>query len=155
MKIGMIAMSGIRAANPDLVAAGLEMPGVVERAKVVASLPSLSLLTLAGMTPDDIEIEYHEIADLRAEGMPQGDYDAVVIATYSAQVLEAYEVADSFRARGVPVVMGGLHVKAEPDEAATHATIAVGEGEQLWPAIIDDLRRGALKPRYEQRDGDW
>lgn len=156
MKIGMIAMSGIRAANPDLVAAGLEMPGVVERAKIVASLPSLSLLTLAGMTPDDIDIAYHEIADLRAEGAPPGDFDLVVIATYSAQVLDAYELADGFRARGVPVVMGGLHVKAEPEEAAQHATtIAVGEGEKLWPDILRDFQRGELKPRYDQIDGDW
>ena len=51
MKIGFIAMSGVRAQNADLVAAGLTLPGFIERSKVIASLPSLSLLTLAGLTP--------------------------------------------------------------------------------------------------------
>ena len=52
MKIGFIAMSGVRAQNADLVAAGLTLPGFIERSKVIASLPSLSLLTLAGLTPE-------------------------------------------------------------------------------------------------------
>ena len=77
MKIGLIAMSGVRAANPELTAIGLTLPGFVERSKVVASLPSLSLLTLAALTPPDIEIEYREIRDLAAEPELPRDYDLV------------------------------------------------------------------------------
>ena len=51
MKLGLIAMSGVRAHNPELTALGLTLPGFVERNKVIASLPSLGLLTLAGLTP--------------------------------------------------------------------------------------------------------
>ena len=51
MKIGFIAMSGVRAHNKALTDLGLTLPGFVERSKVIASLPSLGLLTLAGMTP--------------------------------------------------------------------------------------------------------
>src|SRR5882724_8015047 len=47
-RIGFIAMSGVRAQNAELLAAGLTLPGFIERSKVIASLPSLSLLTLAG-----------------------------------------------------------------------------------------------------------
>src|SRR5438093_1032818 len=65
MKIGFIAMSGVRAHNPELTQLGLTLPGFVERNKTIASLPSLSLLTLAGLTPKKFEIEYREIADLR------------------------------------------------------------------------------------------
>jgi len=51
MNIGLIAMSGVRACDQELMDLGLTLPGFVERSKIVASLPSLSLLTLAGMTP--------------------------------------------------------------------------------------------------------
>ena len=64
-KIGFIAMSGVRAQNAELLAAGLTLPGFIERSKVIASLPSLSLLTLAGLTPARFDVEYHEIADLQ------------------------------------------------------------------------------------------
>ena len=150
-RIGFIAMSGIRAQNAELLKLGLTLPGFVERSKVIASLPSLSLLTLAGMTPPHFEVEYMEIADLKSTPELPDRFDLVVITSLSAQIYEAYKVADSYRARGTPVVMGGLHVSSMPDEALEHCTaIAVGEGETLWPEILADVERGDLKPRYEQ-----
>jgi hypothetical protein len=50
MKLGLLAMSGVRCRNEELMALGLTLPGFVERSKVVASLPSLGLLTLGGLT---------------------------------------------------------------------------------------------------------
>lgn len=156
MKIGLIAMSGIRAASEELNRIGLTLPGVVERSRVIASMPSLSLLTLAALTPREFDVEYHEIADLRKHPVLPDGFDLVAIATFSAQVGDAYAVADHYRARGTPAVMGGLHVKAEPNEAAEHCTsIAVGEGELLWPRIIEDLRAGRLAPRYESPRGAY
>jgi hypothetical protein len=67
-RIGFIAMSGVRAHNPELTKLGLTLPGFVDRNKIIASLPSLGLLTLAGLTPDSFDVEYHEIADLRNGG---------------------------------------------------------------------------------------
>lgn len=155
MRIGLIAMSGIRADSDELNRVGLTMPGIVERSRIVASMPSLSLLTLAALTPRDIDVEYLEIADLRKHGPLPDRFDLVGIATFSAQVFDAYRVADHYAARGVPVVMGGLHVVAEPDEALTHATaIAVGEGETLWPKIIADFKAGRLARRYDVHNGD-
>ena len=52
MRIAFIAMSGVRAWDTELLALGLSMPGFVERKAVIAQLPSLGLLTLAGLTPD-------------------------------------------------------------------------------------------------------
>jgi len=156
VKIGLIAMSGVRAANPELTRIGLTLPGFVERSEVIASLPSLSLLTLAALTPPDIEIEYREIRDLAAEPEAPRDYDLVAISSYSAQVLDAYRVARVYRERGVPVVMGGLHVSVLPGEARTHGiTAGVGEGEMSWPRLIEDFRRGALKPEYRPPAGEW
>ena len=61
MRIGLIAMSGVRAVDTELLQLGLTLPGFVERGRVVASLPSLGLLTLAGMTPGPHRCEYHEV----------------------------------------------------------------------------------------------
>jgi len=156
VKLGLVAMSGVRAANPELTALGLTLPGFVERSKVIASLPSLSLLTLAALTPPDVEVEYREIIDLRAEPEPAGDYDLVAIATYSAQVSDAYRVADAYRARGVPVVMGGLHVTVRPDEARAYGAVAVvGEGEMSWPRVVEDFRRGRLQDEYRPPAETW
>jgi len=154
VRLGLVAMSGVRAANPELTAIGLTLPGFVERSEVIASLPSLALLTLAGATPPDVEIEYHEVRDLDAEGMVPCDVDLAAISTYSAQAKDAYRVADAFRARGVPVVMGGLHVTAVPDEARAHgATVVVGEAEPLWPRVIEDFRAGRLAAEYRSPPG--
>ena len=151
MKIGFIAMSGVRAQNADLVAAGLTLPGFIERSKVIASLPSLSLLTLAGLTPEHFAVEYREIADLRALPEFPTDYDLVALTSLSAQIRDAYAVADHYRAQGIPVVMGGLHVSSLPDEAKAHCdSVIVGEGEPLWPRVLADFERGALQPFYRQ-----
>ena len=66
MKIGFLAMSGIRAHDPELLELGLTLPGFVERSKVIASLPSLGLLTLAGLTPDKHDLRYLDIPDVDA-----------------------------------------------------------------------------------------
>lgn len=148
MHIAMIAMSGVRAASEELNRVGMTMPGFVERSKVIASLPSLSLLTLAGLTPDKFEVSYHEVADLRKlDELPV--CDVVAIASYSAQIKDAYTLSDRYRALGVRTILGGLHVTARPNEAARHAdSIVVGEGEIGWPMLLNDLSAGHLKPRY-------
>ncbi len=155
MKIAFLAMSGVRAHDPELTALGLTLPGFVERNRIIASLPSLGLLTLAALTPPDVEVSYHEVPDLSvADGLPP-DPDLVAISTYSAQVFEAYAVAERYVRRGVPVVMGGLHVTALPDEARARGIVpAVGEGELIWPRIVDDLRRGRLQPEYRPAPGE-
>src|SRR5262245_12618879 len=148
-KIGFIAMSGIRAQNEELLKLGLTLPGFVERSKVIASLPSLSLLTLAGMTPPQFQIEYREIAELRQASELPDDYDLVAITSLSAQIFDAYGVADRYRQMGIPVVMGGLHVSSLPDEAKDHCTsVVIGEGEPLWPQVLEDFERGSLQPFY-------
>lgn len=144
MKIGLLAMSGIRAHDPELLKLGLTLPGFVERSKQVAALPSLGLLQLAAATPEGHTIEYFEASEDRAESAALYDCDLVAISTFSAQIFEAYSIADRLRAAGVKVAMGGLHVSVLPEEAAQHADyVAVGEGEHLWPQIVDAAERGA------------
>ena len=158
MKLGLIAMSGVRAHNPELTALGLTLPGFVERNKVIASLPSLGLLTLAGLTPPEIDVQYLEVSDIKdVAGLP-GEFDAVAISSFSAQIQEAYELADRYRAAGTRVILGGLHVSALPREAQAHAdAVVIGEGEPVWPEIMSDLlwAGGKLKSIYDARPREY
>lgn len=151
MKIAFIAMSGIRVFNPVLAEIGLTLPGFVDRGKAIASLPSLSLLTLAALTPERHEVEYVEVADIRElEALPECDLAA--FSSYTAQIREAYEMADRYREIGVPTVIGGLHVTALPYEALQHFdAVVVGEGEPAWPDVVADAERGQLSGIYKKK----
>ena len=145
-------MSGVRAHDAELTALGLTLPGFVERSQVIASLPSLGLLTLAGATPPEVDLSYVDVPDVLPAPWLPGEFDAVAISTFSAQIREAYELADRYRAAGTDVILGGLHVTALPQEAAAHAdAVVLGEGEPLWPRVVEDLRNGALEPVYDAR----
>lgn len=153
MRIGLIAMSGVRVCDPELMRLGMTLPGFVQRGRVVASLPSLGLLTLAGMTPPPHTCVYLEIQDIRGMGQPPQGFDLVAISSYSAQIREAYALADQYRAAGTPVVLGGLHVTAAADEASRHANaVVVGEGEAVWLDVLRDAQRRQLQPRYGPSD---
>ncbi len=111
-------------------------------------VPPLSLPLLAGMTPRDVDVrlvdENVERVDLAAGA------DWVAITCMAASAPRAYEIADAFRERGIPVVMGGIHPTVLPDEASAHAdAIVVGEAEPVWRVILEDLAGERLKPRYE------
>ena len=96
MKLGLIAMSGVRCHNKELMDYGLTLPGFVERSKVIASLPSLGLLTLAGMTPDDVEVEYIDVPDLdELDGSLPGEFDAVAISSFSFVLCRQASVVQS------------------------------------------------------------
>jgi hypothetical protein len=114
VRIALIAMSGIRACDAELLELGLTLPGFVERSRTIASLPSLGLLTLAGMTPAEHEVHYFEVEDVSAMAQLPLGFDLVAISSLSAQVKDGYRLAERYRALGMPVVMGGLHVTANP-----------------------------------------
>ena len=76
------------------------------------------------------------------------DLVAVSIETFTAK--RGYQIAAEYRARGVPVVMGGYHATFCPDEVLQHAdAVCVGEAEGVWPTILEDARHGVLGGRYE------
>jgi radical SAM superfamily enzyme YgiQ (UPF0313 family) len=156
MKIGFIAMSGIRACDSELLALGLTLPGFVERSKAIASLPSLGLLTLAGMTPARHERRYIEVADLDGAGSLPADLDLVAISSFSAQIKEAYRLAQRYQSLGVPVTMGGLHVTMNPGEPQPYGASAVlGEGEVVWREVLEDAERGQLRAVYDARGREF
>jgi radical SAM superfamily enzyme YgiQ (UPF0313 family) len=109
--------------------------------------PPLGLATLAAyLAPDDeavLEDEHVMPLDF------QGRFDLVVIQVYITNARRAYRLADSYRAAGAFVALGGLHVTSLPDEAAQHAdAIFIGPGEQTFPRFLADLRAGRPERRY-------
>ena len=153
MRIGLMAMSGVRVVNPKLVEMGVTLPQFVRRGEVIAQLPSLALLLLAALTPKEDEVEYVEVPDVEAHRL-RDDFDLVCLSSYTAMAYEMYALADRYRERGVPVVLGGLHASFTAEESARHAdAVALGEGETLWPRILADFKRGgreALAPYYRE-----
>lgn len=155
MRLGLIALSGVRAYNPELTKLGLTLPGFVDRNRIIASLPSLGLLTLAGLTPAEFDVEYVELPGDVDDGA-LGAFDAVALSSFSARIKDAYRLADRYRAAGVKVILGGLHVTALPTEAMQHAdSIVIGEGEPVWPELLADLQAGQLEPVYDARGREF
>ncbi|QOX79250.1 B12-binding domain-containing radical SAM protein [Trichlorobacter lovleyi] len=111
-------------------------------------LPSLSLKQVAAATPPAWEVLLAD--EVQEEIDFEGDYDLVGITAMTHQAVRAYQIADRFRARGVPVVLGGIHPTVLPDEAIKHAdSVVLGEAEPVWAALLHDLRQGQLQPFYQ------
>ncbi len=109
--------------------------------------PPLGLATLAAYLRDD---DIPTITDEHVEEVNLDDEpDLVIIQVYITNAYRAYEIADHYRAKGIYVALGGLHVTSLPFEAAQHAdTIAIGPGEHTFPEFIQDFRKGNPKPVY-------
>lgn len=103
--------------------------------------------TLAGLTPEGIDVRFY---DDRMEPIPydeETDLVAISIETYTAK--RAYQIASEYRRRGVPVVMGGFHATLVPEEVSRYAeAIVVGEAEGVWPDVLADAASGTLRRVY-------
>src|SRR5688572_2402188 len=126
-RVELVAMSGVRIVDPQLRALGMTLPGFMERGKVIASLPSLCLLTLAGYCPENWLPNYREVPDNDEAHLQQivaAKPDLVAISSLTARIFDAYTLADKLRAEGIPVVIGGLHATVLSDEVLQHADAA-------------------------------
>lgn len=149
--VAFAAMSGLRVRESELLEFGMTLPGLAKRATALSGLPSLGLLTLAGMTSDSgWTYSYHDSSsDTLFDEILEQQPDLVAVSALTASINQAYALCDSLRGSNVPTVIGGLHATALPDEAAVHATsVCVGDGESSWPTILADAKLGQLKPIY-------
>ncbi len=103
---------------------------------------------IAGLTPKDIEVKFY---DDRMELIPFDEpTDAVVMSLETYTAKRAYQIASMYRLRNIPVIVGGFHASLVPDEAARYAeSVVIGEAENIWQEVIDDLKHGTLKQRYQ------
>lgn len=106
--------------------------------------PILAALTPKKHTVEVIERKPKDI-DFNKE------VDLVGISSMTPEAMSAYEIADEFRKQDVKVVLGGWHPSATPEEAKQHAdSVVIGEGEEIWPQLLNDFENKNLKPFYRQ-----
>lgn len=145
-------MSGVRVVNETLFNTGLTLPGFVDRSRVIASLPSLGLLTLAAHTPENWEVIYKELDNYSENDITEilnEQPSIIAFSSLTARIYETYRLSSRFRKEGIKVVIGGLHVSALPEEAQAHADVVIqGEGENCWERLLKDYENNTLKPLY-------
>jgi radical SAM superfamily enzyme YgiQ (UPF0313 family) len=115
----------------------------------------LSLLVVSALTPRDWEVTVID------ENLGLPDYaglprpDLVGITAFTSQATRAYALADAFRRRDIPVVMGGIHASMCQEEALQHAdAIVTGEAESIWSSVLEDAAHGTLGRVYAGTRGD-
>ncbi len=125
-----------------------------ERKKEEAFLFRLSFLNLpyvAAVTPPGVEVKIVDEAFDRIDFEEKADLVGITAQTPVAP--RAYQIAEEFKKRGVPVVMGGVHASMLPQEALQHVdAVVVGEAEEVWPDLIEDLRKGQMRRIYAGGD---
>jgi radical SAM superfamily enzyme YgiQ (UPF0313 family) len=109
--------------------------------------PSLALLTVAALTPPEHNVSFldENVSSPAYDDSP----DIVGISVNVDTSKRAYEIAEIYRRKRIPVVMGGIHPSANSDEAMQYAdSVCIGPAEGVWKAILHDARNGTLKPSY-------
>lgn len=107
----------------------------------------LSIGVLSALTPADWERTFFDDRLEPIDFSRPTDLAAISIETFTAR--RGYQIADEYRRRGVPVVLGGYHATFCPEEAQQHAdAVCVGEAEGVWERILQDAAAGRLSPVY-------
>lgn len=129
------------------------------------AIPPLALEYLIALTPKEKwEIEFideypqnkigKKDSVLNECGIPNFEADIVALTSFTYAAPRAYEIAESYRKKGVPVVIGGVHATLVPEEASKYAdTVVIGESLNLWQQILKDFESGTLKKEYEGNAG--
>jgi radical SAM superfamily enzyme YgiQ (UPF0313 family) len=111
------------------------------------SVVNLTLPYLAALAPRgwDVSIVDEQLSDVDFNAPA----DVVAITAWTMNSLRAYDIADRFRERGIPVLIGGPHAFFHDEEAAAHCdAVGSGEGELIWPQMLEDAAAGRLKQFY-------
>ena len=110
-------------------------------------LQRVNLPLLAALTPPGHTITIVEEA-FAPDDINQ-DVDLVGITVLTELALRAYQIGDTYRRKGVKVVMGGIHPTVMPDEALEHAdAVVLGEAEGIWPQLVSDAASGQMQRIY-------
>ncbi len=111
------------------------------------TLQGLTLPYLAALTPTQwlVNLVDEQIEEINFSIA----VDLVAITTWSVTARRAYDIADTFRSRGVTVIMGGPHIFFHADEALAHCdAVGIGEGEDIWTEMLADAAGQRLKTVY-------
>jgi radical SAM superfamily enzyme YgiQ (UPF0313 family) len=118
----------------------------------VVFVPPIGLGYIAAVTPESWQIK---ILDEAVDPFEFETADLVGITATTGQAPRAYEIADIYRRKKIPVVMGGIHVSFRPEEALSHAdSVVIGEAEDIWSRVIEDFTGNKLKQVYRGSAAD-
>lgn len=108
--------------------------------------PPLAYGIIAALTPNDWEVE---IMDESFQEFKYKDADFVGLTAYTSSINKAYKIAEIYKSKGVPVVMGGVHVSMLPNEAIKFCnSVVIGEVESCWADVLSDFDNNSLKQFY-------
>lgn len=112
-------------------------------------LPPHGPVVFAAALPDDVDLTFTD-DNLQPIDFDT-DCDLVAISTMlTSQLPRAFEIAREFRQRGKKVIFGGISTMLHAEEVQQHAdAVFLGEVEGRIDAVLDDFRRGELKPVYD------
>ncbi len=104
---------------------------------------------IAALAPQDWKVTL--VDDATEELDYNADVDVVAIAIRTVTSLRGYEIAEKFRSRGIPVIIGGPHTTFHSEEVAQHAdAVCIGEAEEIFPRMLEDAAAGRLKKFYRR-----
>ena len=119
----------------------------------VAVITPRWLYVLAAATPaslGDPVIVDETLEQCQLDSVEAGDI--VGIGIHSCNALRGYELGSELRKRGAIVVFGGIHATLYPEEGheigGAHAVVT-GDGDIVWPRVLEDWRAGMLQRRYD------
>ena len=106
----------------------------------------LSLGIIAALTPPHWKVK---ILDENFRNFKYYPADLVGLTAFTSTAVRAYELAKVYREKGIPTVIGGIHISMCPEEAKRYAdTVVLGEAENIWPKVIEDFENGCLQREY-------
>jgi len=106
----------------------------------------LGLGIIAALTPSDWKVK---LIDENFRQFRYYEADLVGLTAFTSQAPRAYQIAQIYREKGIPTVMGGIHASMVPEEAGKYVDVVVkGEAEPVWHQVISDFEAGRLKPQY-------
>lgn len=150
----LVSMSGLRVGHVELLAKGMQLPGLARRANALSQLPPLGLLTIAALVPEHWQVELVQddgqtaVGDV-VEQIMTLEPTLVAFSALTPAIDRAASISRQLRQLKVATVIGGLHATADPEYCSERFdAVAVGDGEALMGRILHDFETHRLQRRY-------
>lgn len=115
-------------------------------------LPPHGPVVFAATLPDFVDVDFID------ENLESIDFDEPVdfvgiSMMLTVQVKRGWAIADTYRAKGIKVIFGGIATMLHAEETMAHAdAVFLGEAEGRMEQVFTDFRQGSLKPFYNFLD---
>ena len=112
------------------------------------NLPPHGPVVFAATLPEYVDVSF---TDENVEELDMDEEcDVVAISMMlTTQVKRGWAIADAYRAKGIPVMFGGISTMLHAEETLLHAdSIFLGESEGRQEQVFQDLQNGCLKKVY-------